>query len=367
MKKTILKILFTFLLFSLISCTKSEKYHFLLGTYTSTGKSEGIYTYRFDEKNGFKQIAVTPNVTNPSYLAFSPDKKYAYAVNENGNESTVSAFIFSAGDGKLELLNKVPANGADPCYITVTGNHAITANYTGGNISVFNRNADGSLSEAVQVVQHRGNSIDTTRQLSAHVHQVVFSPNGVLYANDLGLDKIFLYSYNPDSESEILTRTDSISVKAGSGPRHITFSADGKFAYLLQELDGTLTVFEAKEAKLTVLQETNIAQKQDVVVGGSDIHLSPDGKFLYAANRGTANDITCFAVQPDGTLSFVQQIASGGIKPRNFAITPDGKYLFAENEESNSIVAFLRNIETGTLTQTKFSTTVGAPVCIVFY
>lgn len=365
------KILFFFA--SFLSCWVSfaepKTYCFLLGTYTNTGLSEGVYSYSFKEANGnFKKLSVNKGIENPSYLAFSPDKKFVYTVNECGDSSTVSAFVFSNLNGSLEFLNKVPSCGADPCYITVTDKHVIVANYNGGSIAVFVRKADGSLSEAVQLIKHVGGSIDPSRQLSSHVHETVFQPGtSTLFVCDLGKDKVFSYHYDAEGGRNPLRLVDSLNVKPGSGPRHMAFSKEGRYAYVLHELDGTLSVLAVNGGKMKLMGETTVDRKKNISNGAAEIAISPDGKFLYASNRGTANDISVFKVERAGSLKFIQQIPSGGNGPRNFVLTPDGKYILAANQNSNNIVAFLRDKETGSLKKLEGGTLIGAPVCIVFY
>lgn len=348
---------------------QKSNYHLLIGTYTNTGKSQGIYSYYIDlDKGLFTQKSLVTGISNPSYLAIAPDRKYIYSVNESPAGSAANAFTFDEKDAKLTLINSSNTNGANPCFITVSEKHVFTANYTGGSISVFCRNVDGSLTAIQQLIQHKGSSINPKRQKEPHVHQIIFTPDKkYLVVNDLGTDKVTVYKYNPTGKGNILIPYDSISVKAGSGPRHITFSKDGKRAYLLQEMDGTVSVFDVKSGKLKLLQETSVVRKKDIETGAGDIHLSPDGKFLYATNRGTANDISCFEVKRDGTVSYISQVSTGGNGPRNFAITPDGNYLFVANQQSDNVVVFKRDIKTGSLLDTGKRFEVGAPVCLVFY
>jgi 6-phosphogluconolactonase len=320
-------------------------------------------------KNGvISQRFVTSGVSNPSFLVISPDKKNIYSVSESSDESTANAFSFDEKNGKLTLLNSSVTNSGGPCYISATANHVFTANYDGGSISVFGRKADGSLTSILQLIQHTGKSINTERQNEPHVHQVLVSPdNKYIVANDLGTDKVTVYQYNQTATSPVLIPYDTLSVKQGSGPRHSIFSKDGKRLYLLQEIDGTLSVLGMKDGKLRLIQETSVIKNDKAGIGAADIHLSPDEKYLYASNRGTANDISCFSIANDGQLTFKQQVLTGGNSPRNFAITPDGQYLFVANQQSDNIVIFKRDIHTGLLTDTGRRISAGAPVCLLFY
>jgi len=363
------------LLFTSLIClilplnAQKSNYRLLIGTYTNTGKSEGIYTYEIDlDKFVFTQKSVAKELENPSYLALTSDKKYIYAVSESDIASKTGAFAFNESIGKLSFINNSDTHSSGPCFVSTTKHHVVTANYGGGSISVFGRNDNGSLTDVLQLIQHVGGSIDPNRQREPHVHQVKFTPDGkYLLVNDLGTDKVTVYSYNANSKTNILTPFDSIEVKAGSGPRHLTFSKDGKRVYLLQEMDGTITVLKLDKGKLTKLQETTVVKKTDIETGAADIHLSPDERFLYATNRGTANDISCFSVAKDGTLTFVQQYSTGGVGPRNFSLTPDGKYILVGNQQTDNITIFKRNTKTGLLTNTGKSIKVGAPVCLLFY
>lgn len=344
-------------------------YRFLVGTYTSSGKSKGVYAYTADLNNGtFALKNVAEGLSNPSFLALSSDKKYLYTVNESDNSSAANALRFDVPKSKFTFLNRSLTHGKGPCHIVATDKHVITANYGGGSISVFGRNADGSLSELQQLIQHRGHSINTERQNDPHVHQIVVSPDSnYVLTNDLGTDMITVYKYNAHAQKEILTLSDSLKVKAGSGPRHAVFSADGKNLYLAHEIDGTVSVMHFVGGKLSLVQETTVDRTPGTVNRTADIHLSPDGHFLYVSNRGSANNISCFAVNKQGMLSFVQQVPTGGDGPRNFAITPDGNFVFIAHQFTDTICVFKRSRKTGALTDTGRRLAVGAPVCIVFY
>jgi 6-phosphogluconolactonase len=359
------------LIFTLVHTVsvRSQVYQLLIGTYTNTGKSQGIYSYKLDMKqNQFTQQSVVTGVSNPSYLAISADKKFVYSVNESDEGCAANAFTFDKKTGKLSLINRSQTKGKGPCYISITDKNVFTANYGGGSLSVFGRNVDGSLTNALQVIQHTGKSINTERQNEPHVHQVLISPDQkYLIANDLGTDKVTVYEYNSTSNVSILMPVDTLTVKLGSGPRHATFSKNGKKLYLVQEINGTVSVLGFENGKLRLIQETTLVKKVGIVNRGADIHLSPDENFLYATNRGTANDITCFALEKDGRLTFKQQVATGGDGPRNFAISPDGQYLFVAHQFTDNITIFKRNAKTGLLADTGKHIKVGAPVCLVFY
>jgi 6-phosphogluconolactonase len=348
---------------------QKNKHNLIIGTYTNSCESKGIYVYDFDSNTGnFNFKNATENIVNPSYLTVSKDNNYVYSVNENGAESTVSSFGYKPSSGKLNLINQQSSKGADPCYIINDDKNVIVANYSGGNISVFGKNNDGGISEAKQVVQHFGKGINAQRQEGPHVHMVHFSPDKkFVLSNDLGNDKVYSYQYNPNATVEVLKIKDSISVNSGSGPRHLTFSKDGRFVYLLQELDGALTVFSYSNGILKKIDETTILAKDfKGIFSSADIHISPDGKFLYATNRGEANTISIFKILKNGKLVSKGQTSTLGKGPRNFAIDPTGKFLLVAHQYSNNVVVFKRNITTGSLTDTGKRIALCSPVCLVF-
>jgi 6-phosphogluconolactonase len=347
-----------------------SKFNLLVGTYTNTCKSDGIYVYEFDAKTAdLKLKASSENVVSPSYLSVSVDNKFVYAVNENADQSAVSAFGYDAVSGKLHFLNKNKALGADPCHLINDDKNVIIANYSGGNIAVFKKKTDGSISEAQQLIQHEGKGPNVARQEKAHVHMVAFSPDKkFVLSNDLGLDKVFVYRYNPNSKNEVLTLKEAVAVKSGSGPRHLTFSKDGKFVYLIQELDATLTTFSFdKNGSLKVIAETSILPKDFVgATGSAAIKISPDGKFLYVSDRGDANTIAVFKIGKEGRITQVEQISTLGKGPRDFAIDPTGNYLLVGHQYTNDIVIFKRDKITGKLVDTGKKVELCSPVGLLF-
>jgi 6-phosphogluconolactonase len=357
-------------IFALITLQAQEsKLNLIVGTYTKSCESKGIYVYEFDSETGnFSLKNNTENIINPSYLTVSSDNKFVYSVSENDKKSSVSAFGFDSKSGKLDFINYQNPNGLNPCYIINDEKNIITANYSSGNISVLGKNYDGSIGEVKQVVQHTGKSINAKRQEAPHAHMVSFSPDKrYVLANDLGTDKVYLYQYNPNGGAEILKLKNSVDVKPGSGPRHLIFSKDGKYVYVLQELDGTVTSFSYADGILKKVSETTVVApdfKGDI--GAADIHISPDGKFLYATNRGTANDISAFKILKNGKLEFVQRTSTLGKGPRNFSIDPTGNFLLVGHQYTNDIVIFKRDKKSGSLTTTGKKIELCSPVCLVF-
>jgi 6-phosphogluconolactonase len=348
---------------------QENKFNLIVGTYTNSCDSKGIYVYEFDSNTGdFSIKNSSEKIINPSYLTVSPNNKYLYSVSENGKKTSVSAFGFNSKSGKLEFLNSSRTNGDDSCYIINDDKNVITANYNGGSISVFKKMKDGSVSEVKQVIQHFGKGINAKRQESPHVHMVHFSPDKkYVLANDLGTDQVSVYQYNPNSSNEILKLKSSISVNPGGGPRHLTFSKDGKYVYVLLELDGSLISFSNTSGILKKVSETTIIAKEyKGEIRSADIHISPDGKFLYATNRGQIGEISMFKILEKGKLELVQRTSTLGKGPRNFAIDPTGSFLLVGHQYTNEIVIFKRDKTTGSITDTGKRIPLCSPVCLVF-
>lgn len=349
---------------SLLAIAQNHK--LIVGTYTK-GTSEGIYVYDFDTKTAdTKQLGIIKNIVNPSYVALSKNNDVIYSVSEVGANSAAAAFKFNPKTNEGTLLNKEATKGADPCFVLTNGKHVFTANYSGGSISVYGIKADGSLTPVKQLVQHTGSGPDK-RQTSAHVHQTLFSPDGkYVISTDLGEDKIYVYNYQANAEKP-LTLKHSISTNPGSGPRHITFSPNGKLAYLAHEFNGKISVFSYNDGNFKLLQEIGTTASDFTGrIDAADIHISADGKFLYESNRGDANNISVFAVQKDGKLKHVETVSTLGKGPRNFSIDPSGNYLLVGHQYSNDIIIFQRNAKTGKLTDSKKRIAVGSPVCLIF-
>lgn len=360
------------LLLSISIGATAQNFYLFIGTYTNKG-SKGIYVYRFNAATGTAQwVSNTDSASNPSYLAIAPNNKYIYAVNEThgDNGGNVSAYTFDNTTGKLTFINQQPTGGDDPCYVSVNKNNnwVMVGNYSGGSAAAFPVNTNGSLQPYSQLVQDSGSSANAKRQEKAHVHSTVFSPaQDYLFTPDLGTDKVMIYRFNPDSKKPLTPATPPYAaVTAGNGPRHFTFHPNEKFAYVMQELSGTVGVYRYSAGKLTLLQDvpTHPADyKGDI--GSADIHLSPDGKFLYASNRGDENTITIFSVNPaTGKLTLKGYQPTRGKTPRNFIVDPTGNYLLAANQNTDNIVIFKRNKQTGLLKATGKQIKVSMPVCL---
>lgn len=365
------KISTLFLLFFVFTAVQAQqnKWNLVIGTYTKSCDSKGIYVYDFDVTTGELHYKnATEQVVSPSFLTVSKGNNFIYSVNENGPASTISAFGYDSASGKLSFINKQNVVGAGPCYIINDEKNVIVANYSSGNINVFGKNTDGSITQAKQVIQHFGKGINPDRQEKPHTHMIYFSQDHkFILANDLGNDKVYSYAYNPNHSNAILQVKDTFAVKAGSGPRHLAFGKNGKYVYLLQELDGSLTTFKYADGILKQLDETTVlAPDFKGKFKAADIHISPDGKFLYASNRGEANTISIFKILKNGKLKSKGQTSCLGKEPRNFAIDPTGNFLLVANQYSNDIVVFKRNKKTGMLAATGKKIEMCSPVCLVF-
>jgi 6-phosphogluconolactonase len=371
-----------FLLFACLATAEPaslKTYLVYIGTYTEQGStSKGIYAYRFDPSNAqLTSIGLAAQTTNPSFLAVHPNHRFLYAVNEVGNykggkSGGVSAFSINRATGKLTLLNEVASKGADPCYISVdkTGNYVLVANYTGGSIAVFPVLEDGRLGEASASVQHTGHGTNPQRQEGPHAHSIDLSPdNRFAIVNDLGLDETLVYKF--DSAKGSITANDPPFAAAapGAGPRHFAFHPKGKFAYVIDEMGSTISVFQYDAAGGVLHSVQTISTLPKDFSGHNDdaeIELHPSGKFLYASNRGH-DSIAVYAIDSNqGTLTLLEDVPTKGASPRNFAMDPTGTILFAANEKSDNIVLFRIDTKTGRLTPTGEVLDISQPVCVKF-
>lgn len=346
------------------TASNQDELAMLVGTYTN-GTSKGIYTFRFNQETGINTPLSSIELPNPSYLTPSEDGKFVYAVSEmNDTTAALSALAFDKEKGTLRLLNTELTHGADPCYVATNGNEVLTANYSGGSMSVFPIHKNGTLQPVDTLFEGTASGPDTVRQIAPHVHCTVFSPDGkYIFATDFSADCILRFVLHP---KDIIPHPslESVHIEANSGPRHLTFSPNGKRAYLISELSGKVTAFNYNDGKLEQIQ--SITADTLAARGSADIHLSPDGKYLYASNRLKGDGIAIFAVNPEnGTLAKVAYQLTG-IHPRHFNITPNGKYLLAACRDSNVIQVYQRDPITGLLTDTHQDILVDKPVCVQF-
>jgi 6-phosphogluconolactonase len=368
--RTLLVLCMYFFMLSL----SAQDYYMFVGTYTS-GKSRGIYVYKFNSRNGeVEWVGNTDSAANPSFLAIAPDGKYLYAVNEvsRSRAGLVSAYGFDTATGKLNLINQQSSGSEDPCHISITknGKWLAVANYTGGSLAMFPLNTDGSIQPFSQHIAHTGKGIDPKRQEKPHVHSVFFSPDEkFLLSPDLGIDRVSIYQFNHKATKAVKPLKPApvpfAASEAGAGPRHLDFSPDGKYMYVIEEMSGMVSVYTYKNGAAKPIQRI-AAHAADFTgqAGSADIHISPDGKFLYASNRGDENNLAIFSINTSGKLTSVGYQSTGGRGPRNFMIDPTGNYLLVANQQTNNIVVFKRDMVTGLLQRTLQQIEVPNPVCI---
>ena len=345
-----------------------------VGTYTS-GRSEGIYICRLNLSSGqVRHVETAKGIVNPSFLALDHNSRHLYAVNEvnefGGKASgAVSAFKIDPGSGALSLLNQQPSSGSGPCYLSIdkSGKFVLVANYDGGNAAVLPLH-DGSLLAPVDMVQHGGSSIDPERQKEPHAHSIVLDKsNHHAFVADLGLDKIMIYRFDSRTGKLAANNAPWVKLKPGAGPRHLTFHSNGRWAYVINELDSTVTAFTYSNASGGLQEMQTIPT---LPVGFStknscaDIHVSPSGKFLYGSNRGHDSIVVFSIDQATGRLTLVEHVSTRGKTPRNFAIDPTGTYLLAANQNSDSVVSFRIDSVSGKLTPTGHVIEIPTPVCL---
>ena len=349
----------------LASCT--PQYYLLVGTYTNNSTAKGIHVYDFNSKTGAVKERSYVVAGNPSYLAVSANGQYVYSVNES-DKGKISSFSFNKKTAQLTPLNSENNNGSAPCYVAIdkTGKWLFAGNYSSGDLTLHAINPDGSISNIQQIIKHAGSGPDKSRQQSPHVHCTYISPdNKYLYVPDLGIDKVMIYPFNATTGTLDEKSSSFYKVTPGGGPRHITFTADGRYAYLIEELSGSVTALRREGKELIQIQRENHLPAGDMGAA-ADIHLSPDGNFLYASQRSNST-IQIFKVNKiDGTVTYISSQSTLGNFPRNFSIHPSGKYLIAGNQNSSYSVIFARNVKTGLLTDTGTRIEIGKPVCHVW-
>lgn len=349
-------IAFTITIFTFINLYSQNTYAFF-GSFNRDKNTEGIYVYQLDMMSGnLSKVTTFTGILNPSFLTLSPDGKYIFACTESKtqNGGSVNSFKFNPENKSLTFINKQKSGGENPVYLTVhkNGKWLVNGNYTEGSVSVYPILENGTIQPYVQNFQYTEGSIDQGRQDRSHIHSTVFSPNfDYLFLPDLGADKIRTYRFEneknqPLQEAEIpFTKTT-----LGSGPRHFTFHPNGKFAYCIEEMGGAVSAYSYENGKLNDLQRINThSEKYKDDFESSDVHISPDGKFLYASNRGSENNIAIFSIQQDGTLTIVGYQSTKGKHPRVFGLDPTGKFLITTNAGSGDVAVFKRNPETGLL------------------
>ncbi|WP_105013578.1 lactonase family protein [Salinibacter sp. 10B] len=345
--------------------------------YVGTGNDNpdsGIYTYRLDSSSGAltRTQDVTP-ILNPTFLALSQKEEHLYSVRETVDSAAVAAFDVEASTGRLQQINTVSAEGGAPCFISLdqTGQWALIANYVGGNVALFPVRANGGLGPASQVVQHTGAGADPDRQAAPHAHSFQVDPqNQYALAADLGIDEVRIYPFDADTGRLDTTSVRVVSTPPGTGPRHLDFHPNGEYVYLIGELSGTVIVYEydAEEGRMTAVQTVStVPDDFEGNAASADIHVHPSGNFLYASNRGDANDIVHYTIdETTGRLSKAGRQQQAVRWPRNFAIGPRGEFLVVANRRADAVTVYRIDADTGVLTYTGQSAEVPEPTKIEF-
>jgi 6-phosphogluconolactonase len=354
-----------------------------VGTYTGT-KSKGIHLFRLPVENGEVSLAaplvplgLAVETPSPSFLAVDEKRRLLFAANETGRfegqpTGSVSAFAIDPATGKLSLLNARSSMGSGPCHLVLSkdGRHVLVANYNGGSVAVLRVEADGRLGETTAFVQHAGKSVNPQRQAGPHAHCVTLdAANRFAFVCDLGLDQILVYRF--DTQSGKLTPAEPAftKLKPGAGPRHMVFRSDERFAYVVNELDSSVTTFayDAGSGRLTDLGSVStLPAGFDGRSSCAEIAVTPTGKFLYASNRGH-NSLAVYAIDgAKGTLTLVEHLNTGGRTPRHFGLLPSGRELAIANQDTDNVLLCRIDPATGKLTPAGTMTAVPSPVCVVF-
>lgn len=354
-----------------------------VGTYTGE-KSKGIYLFRLQTQNleVSQNIMLVPlglavETPNPSFLEIDPKRRLLFAVNEMNTfegkpTGAVSAFSIDPATGKLTLLNQRPSMGTGPCHLVLDkeGRNLLVANYGSGSVAVLPVQPDGRLGEATAFVQHTGKSVNPGRQKGPHAHCVTLDPaHQFVFVCDLGLDKIMIYRFDAQQGKLSPHEPAFAQLKAGAGPRHMVFRPDGRFAYVINELNSTVTAFayDPNAGVLTELQTiSTLPEYFDGPNSGAEVGVHPSGKYLYASNRGH-NSVVLFSIDPDkGTLTYIEEQGTGGNRPRHFGIEPSAKHLAIANQSSNTLLVCRIDPENGRLKPSGVFAEAPSPVCVIF-
>lgn len=342
-----------------------------VGTFNGNKQKEGIAVYKLNNQNGnLAKVHSVFGILNPSYLAIGADSNYLYACTESQtpNSGYINSFKFNSTAGQLTEINRQKTSGENPVYLTTDKDNKflLSVNYTESGLDVFPLSTDGSIEKPVQTIAYKEGSNATERQNVSHNHSVIFSSafNYILIP-DLGADEIKTYPFNPSlSQPVIIENYVKNGTARGSGPRHICFHPNKKNIYCIEEIGGALSNYEFNNGKLKLVERKMLHKGKNGDYNSADIHISPDGKFLYASNRGDENNIAIFSIAENGTLQFVSYQSTLGKHPRMFGISPDGGYLIVANQLSNNLKVFKRNKITGKLKAIRQSIKIENPSCV---
>jgi len=354
-----------------------------VGTYTGA-KSKGIYFFKLQTEN----LEVSQNITlvplglaaetpNPSFFEVDLKRRLLFAANEVNQfegrpTGAVSAFSIDPATGRLTLLNQRPSMGTGPCHVVLDNENRnlLVANYGGGSVAVLPVGPDGQLGAATDVVQHTGRSIDPVRQKGPHAHCVTLdSANRFAFVCDLGLDKVLTYRFDARQGKLSPGEPAFTSIKAGAGPRHMVFRPDGRFAYVVNELSSTITVFRYESTTGVLKESQTISTRPEYFEGANtaaEVGVHPSGKYLYASNRGH-NSVVLFSIDPDqGTLAYIEEQGTGGSTPRHFGIEPSAKHLAIGNQQSDTVLVCRIDDGNGRLKPSGVFASAPSPACVKF-
>ena len=365
-----LSIIFLFI-FNITVGQKATTY-LLVGTYTDGKPDKGIYVYNFNTLNGeLNMVSTAENITNPSFVTMSPDGHFLYSCVDTKmpNSGNIAAFEFDNTNGHLKFLNKQSTAGANPVNLTVSGNnkYIVTGNYTDAGVTVLSTNANGTINPYLQTIPFLDSSINKVRQDKSHIHSTIFSPDyKYLYLPDLGADKIRVFKFDADSAKPLIAQEQlTVHTVPGSGPRHLVFHPEKKVAYCTEEMAGMVVAYAYKQGKLNAIQRIfSYSKPNKGDYSTADIHISTDGKFLYASNRGE-NTISIFTIDKKGKLKLIGHHSTMGNTPRNFTLDPTGNYLLVANQSSDNVVVLKRDSVTGLLETTGIEIKVPTPTCVI--
>ena len=354
----------------------AEPFRFFVGTYTAPNGSRGIYTGHFDAEQGtLSELTLAAEYNNPAFLTIHPSKPYLLAISEAQN-GMLMTFRYDKATSQLTLLDDKAVPGQAPCHLAFhpsengTSGVVVIANYSSGSIVSFPLMEDGKIGGIVSNIAHTGSGPNESRQKEPHAHGVYFDNKTMVAVPDLGIDQVVYYNINL-ATAELTSFADAnLRLAPGAGPRHLTFSKDNRFVYVVNELDSTVSAFDRQTTDPTKPIQTvsTLTVGKDAAAlknTTAEIELHPGGKFLYASNRGD-DSIAVFTVNDEGKLALQQNAPSGGKTPRFFCLDPTGRFLLACNQDTGNIAVLTVAQATGTLTLTDQSVNVSRPICLSF-
>ena len=357
-----------------LSNVSAESLDVYFGTYTASGNSsKGIYRSILNLETGkLSEPVLVAEAKNPSFLEIHPNGPFLYAVSETGGDGTVSAYAIDEDTGSLNFINQQSSGGAGPCHVSIdhAGRNVLVANYGGGSVSVIPIKSNGELAKPTGFARHKGSSVNLRRQKEPHAHSINVSPdNRFAFAADLGIDKIMIYRLDIEKGTIVAGDPPFAEVRPGAGPRHFTFHPNGKYAYVINELDCTMTAFTYDSASGALKEIQTITTLPNGFNGSNtcaEVRVHPSGKFLYGSNRGH-DSIVCYRVDlADGTLTLIEHETSDIKVPRNFNIDPTGRFCLVANQGMDNVVVFRINQETGALEPKDSRISIAKPVCVRF-